>query len=162
MGSFLERLHVESVPGLYCTKKFGYPVRACAFLRKGPRRCWKGSLCQTSTRWRFLFYPFSSRPSRLHWVNVLLHWVNFFLHWVNHFLFFFVYLQCNVGWRILLMLDQISTVLARKNDVLSLVLKLNRLACILKHGTPPTAKVTLGRFSLDFVNRQIYIGYLHT
>jgi hypothetical protein len=109
-----------------------------------------------STRWRFLFYPFSSRPSRLYWVNFLLHWVNFLLHWVNHFLFFFVYLQCNVAWCILLMLDQISTVLARKNDVLSLVLKLNRLACILKHGTPPTAKVTLGRFSLDFVNRQIY------
>jgi hypothetical protein len=60
------------------------------------------------------------------------------------------------------MLDQISTVLARKNDELSLVLKLNRLACILKHGAPPTAKITLGRFSLDFVNRQIYIGYLHT
>jgi hypothetical protein len=75
---------------------------------------------------------------------------------------FFVYLQCNVRWRILLMLDQISTVLAQKNDELSLVLKLNRLACILKHGAPPTAKVTLGRFSLDFVNRQIYIGYLHT
>jgi hypothetical protein len=56
------------------------------------------------------------------------------------------------------MLDQISTVLARKNDVLSLVLKLNRLACILKLGAPPTSKVTLGRFSLDFVNRQIYIG----
>jgi hypothetical protein len=115
-----------------------------------------------STHWRFLFYPFSSRPTRLHWVNFLLHWVNFFLHWVNHFLFFFVYLQCNVRWRILLMLDKISTMLARKNDVLSLVLKLNRLACILKHGGPPTANVTLGRFSLDFVNRQIYIGYLLT
>jgi hypothetical protein len=60
------------------------------------------------------------------------------------------------------MLDQISTVLARKNDELSLVLKLNMLACILKHGAPPTANVALGRFSLDFVNRQIYIGYLHT
>jgi hypothetical protein len=44
MGSFLERLHVESVPGLYCTKKFGHPVKACAFLRKEPRRCWKGEL----------------------------------------------------------------------------------------------------------------------
>jgi hypothetical protein len=49
-----------------------------------------------------------------------------------------------------------------KNDELSLVLKLNRLARILKHGAPPTAKVTLGRLSLDLVNRQIYIGYLHT
>jgi hypothetical protein len=58
-----------------------------------------------------------------------------FLHWVNHFLFFFVYLQCNVRWRILLMLDQISTVLARKNDELSLVLKLNRCACILRRRT---------------------------
>jgi hypothetical protein len=41
------------------------------------------------------------------------------------------------------MLDHISTVLARKNDVLSFVLKLNRLACILKHGATPTAKATL-------------------
>jgi hypothetical protein len=78
------------------------------------------------------------------------------------FFFFFVYFQCNVWWRILLMLDQISTVLARKNDEFSLVLELNRLACIFKHGAPPTAKVTLCRFSLDFVNCQIYIGYLHT
>jgi hypothetical protein len=31
-----------------------------------------------STRWRFLFYPFSSRPSRLHWVNFLKHRVNHF------------------------------------------------------------------------------------
>jgi hypothetical protein len=60
------------------------------------------------------------------------------------------------------MLDQISTVLARKNDEFSLVLKLNRLACIFKHGAPTTAKLTLSRFSLDFVNCQIYIGYLHT
>jgi hypothetical protein len=60
------------------------------------------------------------------------------------------------------MLDQISTVLARKNDALSLVLKLKRLASISKHGAPPTAKVTLGRFSPDFVNCQIYIGYLLT
>jgi hypothetical protein len=59
------------------------------------------------------------------------------------------------------MLDQIFTMLARKNDVLILFFKLNRLACILKHGAPPTAIFTLGRFSLDFVNRQIYIGYLH-
>jgi hypothetical protein len=86
----------------------------------------------------------------------------FVLHWVNHFFFFFVYLQCNVWWRIFLMLDQISTMLARKNDEFSLVLKLNRLACIFKHGAPPTANVTLGRFSLDFVNSQKYIGYLHT
>jgi hypothetical protein len=49
-----------------------------------------------------------------------------------------------------------------KNDEFSLVLKLNRLACIFKHGAPPTAKVTLGRFSLDIINCQIYIGYLHT
>jgi hypothetical protein len=78
------------------------------------------------------------------------------------FFFFFVYFQCKDWWRILLMLDQFSTVLARKNDEFSLVLKLNRLACIFKHGAPPTAKLTLGMFSLDFVNCQIYIGYLHT
>jgi hypothetical protein len=81
---------------------------------------------------------------------------------VNPFFNLFVYFQCNDSWRILLMLDQILTVLARKNDALSLVLKLNRLACISKHGAPPTAKVTLGRFSLDFVNCHIYIGYLLT
>jgi hypothetical protein len=34
---------------------------------------------------------------------------------------FFVYLQFNDWWRILLMLDQTSTVLARKNDEFSLV-----------------------------------------
>jgi hypothetical protein len=45
MGSFLERLHVESVPGLYCTKNCGHPVKACAFLRKGGRRFWKGGAC---------------------------------------------------------------------------------------------------------------------
>jgi hypothetical protein len=60
------------------------------------------------------------------------------------------------------MLDQISTVLDRKKDALSLVLKLKRLACISKHGAPPTAKVTLGRFFPDFVNFQIYSGYLLT
>jgi hypothetical protein len=49
------------------------------------------------------------------------------------------------------MLDQISAVLARKNDTLSLVLKLKRLACFSKHGAPLTAKVTLGIFSRDTV-----------
>jgi hypothetical protein len=59
------------------------------------------------------------------------------------------------------MLDHFFTVLARKKHVLILFLKMNRLACILKHGAPPTAKFTLVRFSLYFVNRQIYIVYLH-
>jgi hypothetical protein len=30
-----------------------------------------------STRWRFLFYVFPSRPGELHWVDILLHWVIF-------------------------------------------------------------------------------------
>jgi hypothetical protein len=29
MGSFLERLQVESVPGLYSREKFGHRVKAC-------------------------------------------------------------------------------------------------------------------------------------
>jgi hypothetical protein len=78
------------------------------------------------------------------------------------FFYLFVYFQCNDSWRKFLMLDKISTVLARKNDALSLVLKLKRLACISKHGASPTAKVALGRFSPDFVNCQIYIRYLLT
>ena len=44
MGSLLERLQVETVPGLYSTKKFGHPVRVCGFLRKGPRRFRLGEL----------------------------------------------------------------------------------------------------------------------
>jgi hypothetical protein len=36
MGSFLERLQVESVPGLYSTTNVGHPEKVCAFLRKKP------------------------------------------------------------------------------------------------------------------------------
>jgi hypothetical protein len=75
MGSFLERLQVEWVLGLYITKKFGHPVvKVCAFLRKelGPYSAgWKGSLRQTSIihtvytySIQFINSPARSRSSR--------------------------------------------------------------------------------------------------
>jgi hypothetical protein len=44
MGLFLERLYVESVPGLYCTKKFGHPVKGLCVPLEGAPTLLEGEL----------------------------------------------------------------------------------------------------------------------
>jgi hypothetical protein len=83
MDSFLGRLRVESVPGIYCTNGFGHPVKACAFLRKGPRRCWKGELVSDIKYYRSLALERGAASTPIYVRSLLLCWDNPHRPWVK-------------------------------------------------------------------------------